>query len=142
MTHRQAAGLAVPAGLYSCQAPSALMPVGVESWSVINDQDAVARSGKLFGMFKRAGERIFLNQKGDMLVCPGFLEAALWRKLRHTSVRNHLLAAYLKVRVQQLFACYSVMTAGLWAAEVSAEVSSWAQWQPQTCIMLNVDMEY
>eukprot|EP00891_Asterochloris_glomerata_P007760 jgi/Astpho2/7760/Aster-07599 len=69
---------------------------GVESWSVINDQDAVARSGKLFGMFKRAGERIFLNQKGDMLVCPGFLEAALWRKLRHTSVRNHLLAAYLK----------------------------------------------
>ena len=118
------------------------MPVGVESWSVINDQDAVARSGKLFGMFKRAGERIFLNQKGDMLVCPGFLEAALWRKLRHTSVRNHLLAAYLKVRVQQLFACYLVMTAGLWAAEVSAEVSSWAQWQPQTCIMLNVDMEY
>ena len=89
------------------------MPIGVESWSVINDQDAVARSGKLLGMFKRAGERIFLNHKGDMLVCPGFLEAALWRKLRHTSVSNHLLAAYLKVRVQQLFACYSVMTTGL-----------------------------
>ena len=99
--------------LHSCQAPSALMPSGVESWSVINDQDAVARSGKLLGMFKRAGERIFLNHKGDMLVCPGFLEAALWRKLRSTNVRHHMLAAYLKVRVQDLFACYMVMTTGL-----------------------------
>ena len=80
------------------------MPTGVESWSVINDQDAVARSGKLLGMFKRAGERIFLNHKGDMLVCPGFLEAALWRKLRSTNVRHHMLAAYLKVRVPELFA--------------------------------------
>ena len=75
---------------------------GVESWSVINSQDAVARSGKLMGMFKRAGERVFLNQCGDMLVCPIFLEAALWRKLGPTNVRHHLLAAYLKVQVQQL----------------------------------------
>ena len=80
---------------------------------MINDQDAVARSGKLFGLFKRAGERIFLNQKGDMLVCPGFLEAALWRKLRTTSVRHHMLAAYLKVGLQHLLACYLVMTARL-----------------------------
>ena len=80
---------------------------------MINDQDAVARSGKLLGLFKRAGERIFLNHKGDMLVCPGFLEAALWRKLRSTNVRHHMLAAYLKVRVQEQFACYLVMTAGL-----------------------------
>ena len=77
---------------------------------MINDQDAVARSGKFMGMFKRAGERTFLNQKGDMLVCPIFLEAALWRKLGHTSVRHHLLAAYLKVRLQQLFACCLLMT--------------------------------
>ena len=99
--------------LHFSQPISAPMPVGVESWSVINDQDAVARSGKLLGLFKRAGERIFLNQKGDMLVCPGFLEAALWRKLRSTNVRHHLLAAYLKVGVQRPFACYLVMTAGL-----------------------------
>ena len=89
------------------------MPVGVESWSVINDQDAVARSGKFMGMFKRAGERIFLNHRGDMLVCPIFLEAALWRKLGHTSVRHHMLAAYLKVGVQRLFACYLLMTPAL-----------------------------
>ncbi len=85
--------------------------IGVESWSVINDQDAVARGGKFMGLFKRAGDRIFLNQKGDMLVCPLFLEAALWRKLGNTSVRHHMMAAYLKVRVQQLFACYLLMAA-------------------------------
>ena len=80
---------------------------------MINNQDAVARSGKLMGLFKRAGERVFLNQSGDMLVCPIFLEAALWRKLGHTSVRHHMLAAYLKLRVQQLFACYLLMTPAL-----------------------------
>ena len=41
-----------------CQLPS-----GVESWSIINDQDAVARSGKLLGLFKRAGERVLMNGK-------------------------------------------------------------------------------
>ena len=105
---------------------------------MINDQDAVARSGKLFGMFKRAGGRVFLDQKGDMLVCPMFLEAALWRKLGHTSVRHHMLAAYLKVRVQQLFACYLVMTSGLWAAKVSW----WAPWHPQTRMILKVGIEH
>lgn len=43
-----------------CQLPS-----GVESWSVINDQDAVARGGKLLGLFKRAGERVLMNAKGN-----------------------------------------------------------------------------
>ena len=80
--------------------------VGVESWSVINNQDAVAKSGKLMGLFKRAGERVFLNQRGDMLVCPIFLEAALWRKLGPTNVRHHLLAAYQKVWWQQLSGHY------------------------------------
>ena len=94
----------MPAGCVLVMHLVSSTPIGVESWSVINDQDAVARSGKLLGMFKRAGDRIFLNHKGDMLVCPGFLEAALWRKLRSTSVRQHMLAAYLKVRVQKLFA--------------------------------------
>ena len=87
--------------VHSCQAHRILNTLGVESWSVINDQDAVARGGKFMGLFKRAGDRIFLNQKGDMLVCPIFLEAALWRKLGNTSVRHHMMAAYLKVRVGQ-----------------------------------------
>ena len=78
---------------------------------MINDQDAVARGGKFMGLFKRAGERVFLNQKGDMLVCPIFLEAAVWRKLGSTNVRHHMMAAYLKVRVHQLFASHS-QTAG------------------------------
>ena len=69
---------------------------------MINDQDAVARGGKFMGLFKRAGDRTFLNQKGDMLVCPIFLEAAVWRKLGGTNVRHHMMAAYLKVGVQQL----------------------------------------
>ena len=75
-----------------CQLPS-----GVESWSIINDQDAVARSGKLLWLFKRPGERVLMNSKGDMLVCPGFLEAAVWRKLSFTNVRHHLMVAYMKV---------------------------------------------
>ena len=38
-----------------------------------------------------------LFMQGDMLVCPGFLEAAVWRKLTFTNVRHHLMVAYMKV---------------------------------------------
>lgn len=30
-------------------------------------------------------------------MCPGFLEAAVWRKLAFTNVRHHLMTAYMKV---------------------------------------------
>ena len=111
IVHSQATRLAAPAGAF-VSSPVSSTRTGVESWSVINDQDAVARGGKFMGLFKRAGDRIFLSQKGDMLVCPIFLEAAVWRKRGSTNVRHHMMAAYLKVRVQQLLACHSLMTAG------------------------------
>ena len=49
-----------------------LLPnAGIESWSLINDQDAIARGGKFFGLFKRPGERVLMNAKGELLVSPG-----------------------------------------------------------------------
>ena len=50
--------------LVGCQA-------GIESWSLINDQDAVARGGKFFGLFKRPGDRVLMNAEGELLICPG-----------------------------------------------------------------------
>lgn len=38
-----------------------------DTWSVINDQDAVTRAAK-FGIFKRPGHRVLINSRGDMLV--------------------------------------------------------------------------
>lgn len=47
-----------------------------EHFSVINDQDPVARIPK--GWYKRAGEIIRINSKGDIMVKPSFLEMQLF----------------------------------------------------------------
>ena len=38
-----------------------------------------------------------LFMQGDMLVRPGFLEAAVWRKLSLYNVGHHVMVAYMKV---------------------------------------------
>ena len=40
-------------------------------------QDAVPRSGRFWGLFKRAGYRVVVNALGDLLVRPSPLDASL-----------------------------------------------------------------
>ena len=40
-------------------------------------QDAVPRSGRFYGLFKRAGYRVVVNALGDLLVRPSPLDASL-----------------------------------------------------------------
>ena len=40
-------------------------------------QDAVPRSGRFFGLFKRAGHRVVVNARGDLLVRPTPLDASM-----------------------------------------------------------------
>ena len=40
-------------------------------------QDAVPRSGRFYGLFKRAGHRVVVNALGDLLVRPSPLDASL-----------------------------------------------------------------
>ena len=44
-------------------------------------QDAVARGGKFLTLYKRPGQRVIINQYGDLIVRPGFAEASFQRVL-------------------------------------------------------------
>ena len=46
-------------------------------WHIINNQDAVARSPKFLVLYKRAGQRVLINNNGDMLVRPSFIENSI-----------------------------------------------------------------
>ncbi|KAK9817845.1 hypothetical protein WJX72_003000 [[Myrmecia] bisecta] len=63
-------------------------------WHIINDQDLVTRTGRLWGMYKRAGQRVIINARGDLIVRPGFLEAGVQRNPGGSSVSQHLLISY------------------------------------------------
>ncbi|KAK9807443.1 hypothetical protein WJX73_007832 [Symbiochloris irregularis] len=65
-----------------------------DTWHIINDQDAVPRSGKFMGLFKRGGQRVIINRRGDMIVRPLTIEASLQQVPGGLSVSQHLLAAY------------------------------------------------
>ncbi|KAK9804297.1 hypothetical protein WJX72_005360 [[Myrmecia] bisecta] len=67
-----------------------------DTWSVINDQDAVARGAKFLMMYKRPGQRVIINEIGDMLVRPTFLEASMHQVPGGSSVAHHLLSNYQK----------------------------------------------
>ena len=45
-------------------------------WDV---QDIVARRGKLWVLYKRAGHRVLINARGDLIVRPSFAEASVQR---------------------------------------------------------------
>ncbi|KAI8109047.1 hypothetical protein M9435_005463 [Picochlorum sp. BPE23] len=61
-------------------------------FSVIHDQDPVVRIPK--GNYKRNGARIIINQKGDLIVNPTFLETHLLNG--QTRVRDHFIEGYRK----------------------------------------------
>ena len=39
-------------------------------------QDVIARAGRFWGLYKRAGQRVMINPSGDLIVRPTFIEAA------------------------------------------------------------------
>ena len=58
-------------------------------------QDAVARSAKFWVFYKRAGQRVLINDRGDMLVRPTFTELSIQQLPLGSSVfhvSTHLLA--------------------------------------------------
>ncbi|KAL4458650.1 hypothetical protein ABPG75_013515 [Micractinium tetrahymenae] len=64
-----------------------------DSWSVINDQDLVAKSAKFLVLFKRPGNVVIVNPQGDLIVNPSFLEHNVQRSFS-SSVKQHLLLSY------------------------------------------------
>jgi hypothetical protein len=50
-----------------------------DTWHVINDQDIVVHGMKLFGWYKRNGNRVILNGRGDLIVRPSHLELSLFQ---------------------------------------------------------------
>ena len=48
-----------------------------DTWHVINDQDVVVHGMKLFGWYKRNGQRVLLDGNGGIVVRPAMLELSL-----------------------------------------------------------------
>ena len=68
-----------------------------DTWSIINDQDLVARQAKFFTWYKRPGQRVLINTNGDLLVRPTYVEnstSADMGGLFSSSVSHHLLLSY------------------------------------------------
>lgn len=40
-------------------------------------QDSVSQTGKLFWLYKRSGQRVIINDRGDLIVRPSSLETRL-----------------------------------------------------------------
>lgn len=66
-----------------------------DSWHVINQDDAVTRAGKFWALYKRAGHRVLINSRGDMVVRPSSLEQYIYRSPTPAgSVGDHYLTSY------------------------------------------------
>jgi hypothetical protein len=67
--------------LTSWSSGSTLIAVAVQvvrhCWHVVNDQDAVARAPKFLVLYKRTGQRVYINHTGDMIVRPSFIENSI-----------------------------------------------------------------
>jgi Lipase (class 3) len=48
-----------------------------DTWHVINDRDVVTQALKVLGWYKRAGQRVLVYARGDMIVRPTLVEASL-----------------------------------------------------------------
>ncbi|KAK9902208.1 hypothetical protein WJX75_007799 [Coccomyxa subellipsoidea] len=76
-------------------------------WHIINNQDAVARSPKFLGLYKRAGHVVIINKSGDMIVRPSFIENSVLQVPFGGSVGDHLLGSYLRSFLAILIAQFS-----------------------------------
>eukprot|EP00892_Ulva_mutabilis_P005827 jgi/Ulvmu1/3616/UM017_0028.1 len=65
-----------------------------DTWHVINDNDVVTRGMKLLGLYKRAGQRVIVNTRGDLIVRPSHLETSLLQRVRGGNGRHHTTLEY------------------------------------------------
>ncbi len=56
-------------------------------------QDVIARAGRFWGLYKRAGQRVMINPSGDLIVRPTFIEAAA-QLMRPWGTISHNLHLY------------------------------------------------
>ncbi|KAK9867024.1 hypothetical protein WJX84_001923 [Apatococcus fuscideae] len=78
-----------------------------DSWSIVNDQDIVARRGKLWILYKRSGHRVIVNTRGDLIVRPSFAEANVQRIPGGGSIQQHYLASYQQALLAVCLAQFS-----------------------------------
>ena len=68
-----------------------------DTWHVVNDLDAVARTPKFWVLYKRAGKRMVINPKGDGILDPLFMEFKMMSLyVAKVKVTDHWLSAYRK----------------------------------------------
>ena len=62
-----------------------------DTWHLVNDQDIVVHGLKVWGWYKRNGNRAIINQSGDLVVRPSLLEISLLqvRCLRWSGVSSN-----------------------------------------------------
>lgn len=70
-----------------------------DTWHIINDQDLVTRMIKFFGLYKRHGQRVVMNNRGDLIVRPTMFEASMQQAIRGGKVAHHGLVPYQEALV-------------------------------------------
>ncbi len=60
-------------------------------------QDVVCRGGKLLAMYKRNGQRVIVNARGDMAVRPSPIESSLLQMPCGSSIADHFVMKYQQV---------------------------------------------
>ncbi|KAK9804066.1 hypothetical protein WJX73_001449 [Symbiochloris irregularis] len=82
-------GAPYPGNHSFCRSYEAVCP---DTWHIVNDRDPVPRSGKFFCLFKRPGNRVRINRRGEMIVRPNPLEMQVAGPSRRVS--HHFLVSY------------------------------------------------
>ena len=49
---------------------------------------------QLFGLYKRAGQRVIVNRRGDLIVRPNLFELSMLQNIRGGSAAHHMTVAY------------------------------------------------
>ena len=69
-------------------------------------QDAVARRFTLGFLYKRPGQRVLINRRGDMLVRPTFIELTLNQTPFNASVHDVRASLTLDQRLYSIGSCF------------------------------------
>lgn len=72
---------------------------------VVSVQDVIARAGRFWGLYKRAGHRVLINPSGDLIVRPTFIEAAAQHMRPWSELTQPVLLCTLGTHVFGLFSC-------------------------------------
>ena len=67
----------------------------------------MARGAKFLVLYKRGGQRVLVNEQGDMIVRPNPIEASLHLVPCSGSVAQHLLTSYMRSLLMVMVAQFS-----------------------------------